>query len=287
MDNIPSSNSDAAYLADVKRKISEWRMREPSVVSQALGFVGAGLGWVVNKIVPQSAIEGALHGFAWTAKITTTSAGTKNLNDLRDCDKNANSVINFHIAGGIAEGAAAGFFGAFALPADIPFVITAGLRLIWQIGTEYGFTADTSDERNFVFSILSAAGANTQAEKAIALATASQLMTMITKNTLKQMAALAVANPIGGAAAFLTVKQLAKQLGVNLTKRKALETIPIIGSTVGAAANGKFMYDVGEAAQRLYQERWLRDRGLITDTEIPPSGPHPSPDTSDANLVQG
>ena len=55
------------------------------------------------------------------------------------------------------------------------------------------------------------------------------------------------------------LRALAKQVGVNLTKRKALEAIPVIGLAVGAASNGWFLREVGTAAQMSYQERWLSD----------------------------
>ena len=39
----------------------------------------------------------------------------------------------------------------------------------------------------------------------------------------------------------------------------------MIGAAIGGSLSGWYMNDVGEAAQRTYQERWLRDRGLIFD----------------------
>lgn len=50
-----------------------------------------------------------------------------------------------------------------------------------------------------------------------------------------------------------------KQLGINLTKRKAMQEIYAIDGGIGAAVNGNFMRGIGYAARRSYQGRWLRD----------------------------
>ena len=40
---------------------------------------------------------------------------------------------------------------------------------------------------------------------------------------------------------ILSIKQAAKMIGINLTKRKSLQSIPVIGSGVGALMNGSFI----------------------------------------------
>ena len=63
----------------------------------------------------------------------------------------------------------------------------------------------------------------------------------------------------GSEAAIIAVKNLCKQLGINFSKRKAMQVIPVVGGAIGAAVNADFIRDVGYAARRSYQERWLRD----------------------------
>jgi EcsC protein family len=62
-------------------------------------------------------------------------------------------------------------------------------------------------------------------------------------------------------AAIIALRDIARQLGLNLTKRKMLQVVPFLGAGIGAAVNWKFMDDVAWAARRAYQERWLQDRG--------------------------
>lgn len=64
------------------------------------------------------------------------------------------------------------------------------------------------------------------------------------------------------------IKKLAKQLGINLTKRKAMQLIPVVGAGIGAAVNASYMRDVIWSARRTYQKRWIADNGYILDSEI-------------------
>lgn len=258
---------DIDYIRKVEESISEWRAQEPSVLSYVLGLAAAPLSWMVRLLIPESAIQGALNGVDWCAKHTLSGQSAEDPENLVQCDRAADGVIDFHIAGAVVEGGAAGFFGIIALPADIPTVIALALRVVRQVGVEYGYTDDNEHETKFVFSVLSATGANSQAEKAEALAMAAMLMNVLSKQAWKAMAAKAAAQQFSVEGAVIAVRSLARQLGINLTKRKALAAIPIIGAAVGACANGWFLREVGTAAQKLYQERWLRDRGLLIDDE--------------------
>lgn len=96
------------------------------------------------------------------------------------------------------------------------------------------------------------------------------------------MAAKAAAQQLSVEGAVIAVRSLASQLGINLTKRKALAAIPLIGAAVGASANGWFLREVGVAAQKLYQERWLRDRDLLVDG---PAEPELTRDRSDQGQI--
>lgn len=274
--DVKTEEIDKASVLEVTSKelveatilaIKTWKQEEPGVVSQALGTVLSPVTWIIRKIVPQAAIEGVISGMDWAAKQTTSSRGQGDLEDLASCNSNADSVINFHIALAVAEGSAAGFFGALSLPADVPAIILLALRLIRQVGVEYGYEGQTDDDRAFVLSVLSASGANSQGEKVEAIALSSMLMNKLAKETWKTMAVKAATNKLGVDAAIIGTKNLAKSLGINLTKRKALSAIPVVGAVVGGSANGWYIREVGVAAQRNFQERWLRDRNFLLDAE--------------------
>jgi hypothetical protein len=89
----------------------------------------------------------------------------------------------------------------------------------------------------------------------------------LAKVTWKKMAEKAAESQLSKEAAILAVKNLAKQLGVNITKRRALAAIPFIGAAVGGSVNGWYIKEVGWAARRSFQERWLLENKKIIDGE--------------------
>lgn len=156
--------------------IKKWKSEEPSVVSQAVGIVFKPASWLIEKIIPSKAIEGILSGCnmmaEWFCDIDDIKRGANvvfiselKTKDLELSDKLADKVHNWAVAAATGEGGAAGFFGLAGMIVDIPALITMGLRVIHKIGVCYGFESKSEDDKNFVLSILSTAGANTIKEK--------------------------------------------------------------------------------------------------------------------------
>jgi hypothetical protein len=162
---------------------------------------------------------------------------------LKDLDALANSFHGWAIGYAVAEGAASGSLGLPGIAVDIPLLVTMALGTVQAIGLCYGYLVDSETEREFVLGILAAAGANSLQEKTAALLLLRQLEITILKNTFKKMAAKAAEQSLGKEAAIVALRNLARQLGVNLT-----------------TANWTFMDDVAWAARRSYQERWFADR---------------------------
>ena len=130
-------------------------------------------------------------------------------------------------------------------------------RTIHKIGLCYGYEANTEEERRFVLSILSIVGSNSLQEKRAALAELAMIKNAL-KQTWKKIGEKANEKAFEEAFIIL-VRRVCQQLGINLTKRKAAQIVPIIGAGVAAAINGSYIKDVGYAAIRSYQERWLTD----------------------------
>ena len=72
-----------------------------------------------------------------------------------------------------------------------------------------------------------------------------QLEQILIKVTWKKMTADLAAKQISQLSLLAAVKQFAKSLGINLTKRKALQMVPIIGAIVGASFNATYANDIG------------------------------------------
>ena len=100
-------------------------------------------------------------------------------------------------------------------------------------------------------------------EKIEALATLRSIGVSISKQKRKAMAEKAAGRELLKESGIIAIKNLAKQLGINITKRKAMQAIPFIGAAVGASVNGWYVKDVGWAARRAFQERWLVDNKKV------------------------
>ena len=254
--------------------IEKWEKEEPSVVAQAVGYALKPLTWALQKVIPAKAIEGALTGFDRLALFVTDNGDilrdgqVKSIEelkhkDLKLSDKLADGVKNWAVAISGVEGGGTGWVGLPGLIVDIPALITLSLRTIHKIGLCYGYECYTPEERMRVYQIMSAAGANTMKEKVAAITFMRSLEIMIAKTTWKKIAEKAAANKVGQAALINAVRTIAKQLGINITKRKALAAIPILGLGISAAMNMAFIKDVAEAAIRTYQHTWLIENGKI------------------------
>jgi hypothetical protein len=259
--------------------IVAWKKEEPGVVSQTFGIALQPLGWLVNKIVPQAAIRGSLDCSNWMARWMTDTndivrdGGVSKVEDLRTkslelSDKLADEVHNWAIGIAVVEGAGTGFFGLPGAVADVPAIITLALRTIHKIGVCYGYEATTELDSKFVLGIMAASGANDMKEKVAALVVLREMQGTLVKKSWQKMAEKASEFLLSKEAAILAIRNLAKQLGINITKRKALASIPFIGAAIGGSVNGWYIKEVGWAARRAFQERWLLDNKKIIEAEI-------------------
>lgn len=262
------------YLRREASQRSKWKVEEPSVISKALGVALFPVTWLLNAIIPTAAIRGALDFSSSTAQWLTDTkdlvrdAGVHTVNDLKTLslersDELANSVHNWAIGLATAEGGAAGVGGVFGLAVDVPAIVTIALRTIHKVGACYGFEVKSQADKDFVLGILSSSSANDMQEKTLALMALRSIEVTIINQTWKAMAKQAGTQALGKEAGILAIKSLAAQLGINLTKRKALQAIPAIGALVGASVNGWYIKEVGWAARYAFQERWLAENGKL------------------------
>ncbi len=263
-------NNLSTYEKQQFDAILEWQLEEPGIVTQTVGAMFKPVSWLVGKVIPESAIEKALSGLdaaaEWLAdkQDILRDGGVAEVSELRYkslelSDLMANNVHNWANAAAGAEGGAAGALGLPGMIADLPTLITMGLRVIHKIAACYGYVCETEEDKKVVFAIMSAAGANSIEEKTEAIKT----IKMMGESNWKQMANNSAVKAIGMDATVIVVKALAKQLSKNLTERKAFQAIPVLGIGVGAAMNVQFINDIAWAARRTYQQRWLEDNGKI------------------------
>lgn len=259
--------SSSQYEEKQFAEIVEWENQEPSVGQSMMAVVTAPISWLVEKTIPQAAIEGVLDASNAVAKWATDTddvlrdGGVHYISELRDrqlekCDDLANNMHNWAIGIAATDGAIAGAAGLPGMIVEMPIIITFATRTVLKIGLCYGFEAKTEQDMQFVHQILAAASSNTMSEKAAATIALRTTQTILLRETWKVIAQGAIKGSTQRAAIMAT-RELAKQLGINLTKRAALKAIPIIGGVIGAAVNIGYLTDVGWAARRAFQRLWL------------------------------
>jgi hypothetical protein len=270
----------SAALSEYERTqvaaIRAWHAEAPSLGGQALVRLLSPAIFLVDKMIPPAAFERAIESARWTAQRLTDQrdvlrrAGVSSLAELRNvgtleaCDALSRSVERWALGLAGGEGALSGAAGAWGVALDIPAAITLAYRTIYQMGVCYGYEPSELDE-GMVHGILAASGANTMQEKVAALAFLSAIRTALQQQSWTMLANKAAEHAFSREGAIIAVRGLARQLGINLTKRKALQAIPVIGAVVGASVNAWYMRDVTTAARRSFQARWLAEHGKTFD----------------------
>lgn len=257
------------YETKQAAEIEAWKRAKPDILKRRFGSLPVSLNWVIDKAVPFIPLNQAFHWLDATAARMADeddlvkAAEVSRLVELQDKDLSLSDGLaeaNHRWAMGMAaaEGAITGVTGVMGLAADIPAIITLALRTIYRTGLCYGF--DVQSERQMALGILAVSGANSVEEKNLAL------------DKLEEMHAARIDNPAKVSEkklddrehARITTQHLTHQLGVNLARRKALQTIPMVGALVGGSVNAWYIRDVSLAARRVFQEQWLRRNHKLT-----------------------
>ncbi|MFQ2015762.1 EcsC family protein [Aeromonas veronii] len=172
--------------------------------------------------------------------------------DLSDIDKVVGWLGAKYKGIALVEGAGAGAAGAAGLIVDIPALITLNLRAIGEYAAYYGFDTSRQEERLFAFHVLGLASSPTDASKSLAMA---QLV-RISQDVAKK----ASWSQLEKSAFVKIIQEIAKTLGVRLTKAKLAQAIPVMGAALGGGFNAYFTMKVCDSAYYLYRERFLAQK---------------------------
>ena len=275
------SEDKREYTNKIKEEINAWEKEGPGYISNVTSFVLWPAMKAAELLIPEGvsqvvskAIEGCLNTLLWGADYTfsdkdviatlteknnslTSLKAIYNSDDLENMDLSADYYWNQNLVAAIAQGGVYGFTGLVGLAANIPTLYTIVFRCIQQIALCYGFDTSKDDEKVFMLGILSIASASDVASKQAAMVFMRQIQVDIAKKTWKKLA-----EEGGRAAIGPLVRQAAKSIGINLTKRKALMLVPAIGAIIGASFDGMYLQDIARAAKNCYRKRKLEMLGI-------------------------
>jgi uncharacterized protein (DUF697 family) len=260
-----------SYEQQQIKAIQAWQGQSPKLSSKLMGLAIAPAAALVDKVIPEAALQAALEAAckvgeklaspeAVLKQADVTHIGALFYADMKLCDRLANTTHDRAIAMAAAEGGVTGASGLIGVAVDVPTLMTLALRTIYQTALCYGFELKGEEGRHVVLRVFGVASANSLREKEAALISLVAIKQMLQQQTWAQIQQTAFAS-MGKEALVVAMKELASQLGINLTKRKALTIVPFVGAAVGAAVNASFIKDIGWAARRTFQEMWLLQHG--------------------------
>jgi hypothetical protein len=166
----------------------------------------------------------------------------------------------------LTEGATTGMAGLPGIPADIVLLLGMALRAIGEYATHCGFDVSIQQERLFALNILGYASSPTDTAKQVAMAQLVRIAADVAKRQAWK--------DLQEHALVVVFQQLAKQLGIRLTKAKLAQVIPAVGAGVGGGFNTYYISRVCDAAYFLYRERFLAkntDQKLFSGQSSQPS----------------
>ena len=258
------------YEQKALKQLRAWQAEAPGWGSRLLAKPGSKVAEVVQVRVPTTALRAALTGADKLGRKLSDErsilkrANVPDLDALRaqpleSLDKLSRAVSRRALALGGATGAVFGIAGAAGLVADVPTLLTLAMRTIHRTGLCYGERPAAGDERGLALGIFALVSANSADEKALALQAlraGSEQLEAAWRDGVERVTERELAKE----ATVYSLQNLARAIGVNLGKRKAAGSIPIVGAAVGAAVNAWYLNDVAQAARYTFQERWLAER---------------------------
>ncbi len=244
----------------IDQEFAKWKNSPPNLVQRGTGFLFKPVEILIKPFIKiitplfEGVLKGLNHFIASAIKETSNEIldiDNMSENEFEAWLKKQDSVSRKQISVGIAlitaEGAATGLGGATLLAVDIP--ASFGLILGFANKIALTYQLDITDE-NVQVEIMKAisAGSETSVEgKASAVATLKTTANIINKQTWKSMGTATK----GTIPHFIiTIRAFLKKLGVNVTKRKAAQLIPVLGAVSGGVINGSWAADALEAVRQ-------------------------------------
>jgi hypothetical protein len=259
---MPRQTPLTRYEARQVKEIALWKAGEyPGLGQRMLRVVTVPLGEIVNAVLPKGPVTAAMEivnkmagQLAQDDSILedpyAQSQGVKTLKDisgksLEFSDKLSGRVIQDASKIAFGMGAATGTGGPIAAAAGLPVLVAGALRVIHRVSQAYGYGINDPGDKELMLHILALSTATDPGERAAAMVNyQNQIQSTFLHLAVEESAHNAVQRTLLGA-----------ELG---------SLVPGFGIALSAYLNREFVGKAGLAAQRVFQEHWLRERGKVT-----------------------
>lgn len=244
----------------VKSDYENWKNTPPNVIQHVFGKITKPVEIILNPIIKKIAplLEGVLRGLnnyianaisSWSGKIV-------NLNTLSEkefkawfnkADNKAKNIATAGISSLVAEGAGIGLGGFALLAADIPASFGLIIGFANKIALTYQLDITNEAVQIELLKAISTGSETTINGKIESASTLKVVANVISKQTWKEMEKA----PVNALPKLIfVIRAFLKQMGINITKRKALQIIPVAGAVVGGVINGTWGADVFESVRQ-------------------------------------
>ncbi|GLW78035.1 EcsC family protein [Actinokineospora globicatena] len=160
-----------------------------------------------------------------------------------------------------------------ALAADAAATLGAMTRAVARTAAFYGYDTRHPEEQVFALGVLNF-GLARQAGKSAAYLELNKIVQALARNaTWAQLNTNSVTR---------VLHVVYQRLGLRLTKQKLGQAVPIAGILIGAGLNARLLAKLADDADRLYRERFLRDKYGLPDDGVQPT---PAADDNPADQI--
>jgi hypothetical protein len=258
-----------AYEARQADEIAAWKSERPSRLMAAFRGIGRPLSRLLARAVPATTVRSlAVKAEAMSKSVIGPPAIARYArpNDLGEprswtlaqCDALAATISGSAERRAILEGALAGLGGIVTATLNVPILLAATQRSIFRIGHCYGFPLDSESDRLFVLGILELSTADDPARR---------------QAIHEEIRELVTSSPNGKTINLDGLEQI-------LLQDLAIGAVPLLGDITWIPMNYDIVRRVDITARRVFQERWLRDRGKVTEI-------FPAPESGRRSSLQG
>lgn len=265
--------------ADYRSSIETWLAQPPSLVASGFGRrIGPALEPVLRAgrtVIPVNLLQQALQqGSRSSSRLAQRDrmlhqAGVDSVTELLqrplpDCDLQWRRQRRWAMGLAGGSGAVSGVAGAAGLALDIPALILQSLAGIHRSGLCYGYDCVDEAASGFALGVFALASANTLEEKQAAWQ-ALAVLHSLEAEALRDGLEAAVARQLGKGSVANGMQNLARQLAVNLGRRKAAAVVPVLGAVIGGSINAWVMHDLMRVARHAFIARRI---GLLGEPPV-------------------
>lgn len=254
-----SNHEQEKYEQECLHDLQQWLVRPPGLIARGFGRTTSPLVRAIKPWAPQKALEQAFslanHAGsrpAWrsemrkTMKVETVSEVGQW--PLQDCDEHWRRIRRRMMIAAGGTGAVTGLGGAAGWILDVPALLVLALEGIHRSAFCYGIEFDKDAAPLAIFSL---AAANSMQEKQSAWQAAMQAQ--IDSRQMLEGLERTLNQSFAKQAVATGMAQVARQLGLNLGRRKALGMVPVAGALVGGSVNAWYLRDVMQVSRYVCQ----------------------------------